>query len=351
MDCLHIGTPPPEFMESKLIYVHDYLKLSHIRSNANFVTSPRFWCFGHEWELRVYPGGDEESDGSDTRGSIHLRHCSCGEIEIEWSVMLMQDGGERFISVDSADAPLNMIFDGPDHSQRFGYITDREEIVEDPATHLECESSLGIKVWMMQSSRKRNCVVPQCQPAYDNMEVFLDDETSDIAFQVKGRNVVAHKSIIKAHAKDFFVMCEGSTVESPMLINDVNPDVFEMMLHSLYGGFIPPNEWQRNSESILDAACKYGFNRLKSEAEVWYLKYVEFTVDNVIDVFLKADGNNCAILREAAKEHMAENGAEVVASESFVKLHESLPLMREVMTAALDKKVESNKRKRLASRE
>eukprot|EP00956_Cyclotella_meneghiniana_P033200 scaffold94357_cov23-Cyclotella_meneghiniana.AAC.1 len=204
MDCLHIGTPPPEF------YVHDYLKLSHIRSNANFVTSPRFWCFGHEWELRVYPGGDEESDESDTCGSIHLRHCSCGQIKIDWSVMLMQDSGERFIYVNE-DGPVNFIFDGPDHSQRIGYITEREKIVEDPEIHLECASSLGIKVWMWQSSRKRNCVIPQCQPAYDNMEV-------------KGRNVVAHKSIIKAHAKDFFVMCDGSSVESPMIINDVNPD-------------------------------------------------------------------------------------------------------------------------------
>lgn len=320
-----------------MLYVHDYRKLSDSRSNDNFVTSPRFWCFGHEWELRVYPGGDEELDESDTRGSIHLKHCSCGEIEIDWSVMLMQDDGQKFISVND-NVRRYIIFDGPDHSQRIGLITDREEIVKDPELHLDCRSSLGIKVWMRQGITTTDYLVtPQCQSSYNNMEVFLDDENSDISFDVNGRNVVAHKTIIKAHAKDFYVMCEGSSLESPMLINDVNPDVFELMLCSLYGGIIPPSEWQRNSELFLDAACKYGFSKLKSEAEMWYLKCVQFTVDDVIDVFMKADGNNCSILREAAIEFMAENGEDVVASDSFDKLRESLPLMREVMTAALRK--------------
>lgn len=324
-----------------MIYVHDYLELSHTRSNDNFVTSPRFWCFGHEWELRVYPGGHESSDESDTCGSIFLRHCSCGEIKIDWYVMLLKDGGCVFETIHQGNNAIG----GPDDSCHVGDITAREDILDTPGYHLECRSTLGIKVWMKESSSTTTnnvLVLPQCKSAYDNTEVFLDDETSDVAFQVDGRNVVGHKSIIKAHAKDFYVMCEAFSVESPMIMNDVNPDVFEMMLHSLYGGVIPPDEWQRNSESILNAACKYGFNTLKSEAEVWYLKYVQFTVDNVIDVFLKADGNNCAILRQAAKKYMAENGKEVVASQSFVKLHESLPLMREVMTAALESKKRKN---------
>eukprot|EP00956_Cyclotella_meneghiniana_P008058 scaffold10745_cov25-Cyclotella_meneghiniana.AAC.2 len=74
------------------------------------------------------------------------------------------------------------------------------------------------------------------------------------------------------------------------------------MLRSLYGGLILPAELKSNSETILTAACEYGFNKLKSEAEVWYMKSLELTVENVIDVFLKADGNNCVILREASKK-------------------------------------------------
>ena len=54
--------------------------------------------------------------------------------------------------------------------------------------------------------------------------------------------MVAHKSIIKAHAKDFYIMCKASSLESPMPIDDVSPEVFELMLRSLYGGVILPAE-------------------------------------------------------------------------------------------------------------
>ena len=81
-------------------------------------------------------------------------------------------------------------------------------------------------------------------------------------------------------------------------------------------------------------ACKYGFNKLKSEAQ--------FTVENVIDVFLKADGNNCVILREAAKKYMSEHGEEMLESESFDRLRESGSLWKEVMAAV----IRSNKKGR-----
>jgi hypothetical protein len=115
------------------------------------------------------------------------------------------------------------------------------------------------------------------------------------------------------------------------------------MLRSLYGGCILPDEWNEYSWSILKAASKYGFIKLKSEAEMWYIKSCEFTVDNVIDEFLKADGSHFTLVREAAKEFMAEHGQEIIASESFDRLYESKSLMKEVMTAVAQNK---NKRKR-----
>ena len=107
--------------------------------------------------------------------------------------------------------------------------------------------TLGIKVWMREIEKAEDgLVIPQYQPAYDNMAVFLDDETSDIVFDLNGTQVVAHKSIIKAHTKEFYVMCEASNVESAMLIEDVTPEIFTLMLCSLYGGVILPAEWKSN---------------------------------------------------------------------------------------------------------
>jgi hypothetical protein len=155
--------------------------------------------------------------------------------------------------------------------------------------------------------------------------------------------LVAHKGILKAQAREFCEMCEANSKDEPMIISDVDEDVFRIMLYSLYGGGLLPQDLQRHSASILKASSKYGFTKLKEEAEVWHAKSIKFTVDNAIDEFMKADGSNYPIVKVAAKKFILEHGKEIVSSESFARLNESLPLMREVLAAAFDN---SNKRQR-----
>jgi hypothetical protein len=58
---------------------------------------------------------------------------------------------------------------------------------------------------------------------------------------------------------------------------------------------------------------------------------------------MEADGNDFAIVRDAAKKFMIEHAEEILESEAFDRLRESLPLLKEVMAAALKNR---NKRKR-----
>ena len=330
MDGLHIGTPPFYFMEFKTIYVHNYIELSKTRSDDNFVTSPRFRCFGNnEWELRVYPGGSEQH----IKPFVELRHCSDEEIRVDFCIMLFEGNyGDHFDILGTKER----MFCGPNH-------VDPDHRVELPDISNKDDDYLDGGTLFLQVGLREireaddDLVIPQCQPAYDNMAVFLDDDSSDILFDLNGTQVVAHKSIIKAHAKEFYVMCEASSMESAMLIEDVTPEIFEMMLRSLYGGVILPAEWKSNAKTILTAASKYGFNKLKYDAEVWYAKSLQFTLENVIDVFLEADGSNCVILREAAKKYMCEHAEEVLKSESFDRLRESKSLLIEIMTGALQR--------------
>ena len=101
-------------------------------------------------------------------------------------------------------------------------------------------------------------------------------------------------------------MCKEHSLTSPMMISDVDKEVFTIMLRSLYRGEILPEEWQEqeNSEAILKTASKYGFSTLKSEAEVWYASSLNFTVDNVIDEFMTADGNSKALVKAAAMKKL-----------------------------------------------
>ena len=58
-----------------------------------------------------------------------------------------------------------------------------------------------------------------------------------------------------------------------------------MVLKYVYGGEIGAN-WKEDAKKYLDAADKYGISELKVQAEAWYVTYVSFTADNVIEDLL-----------------------------------------------------------------
>eukprot|EP00956_Cyclotella_meneghiniana_P034203 scaffold102385_cov55-Cyclotella_meneghiniana.AAC.4 len=353
MECLHIGTPPSALgcWESKTIYVHDFLNLSDTKSDDNVVYSPEFKCFGHFWKLVVFPGGSEVA--SDGNVSLFIDNMSGETITTDCKIsVLKKDGNTSQYSklmkkITFAKNSVNYeLKKGESYSYGSHSLIKREIIVGSPSDFLY-HGSLRIKVQMRLSAGCYHNRIRRDFPEPDFVHIFGDDETTDIAFDLKGKIILAHKCIIKCKANDLYVMCEAYNKTTPMPIDDVDEVVFEIMLVSLYyGGDLFPEEWQNHSEAILNAAGKYGFDALRSEAEVWYSKSLKFTVDNVIGEFMKADGNNHALVKAAAKKFMMKHGEEIVASESFHLLYESKELVREVMAGMAASFQNSKKRKR-----
>jgi len=328
--------------ETKITYFHHFLDLPDTKGNDNVVESPRFKCFGHKWKLNVYPGGYRTS----TNGwvSLSIVNLSDEKITIDYQITLL-NADDKVLCMKRA---TKRVFDSADTSC-WGdkNLVSRATLVEKQSEYLD-NGALKIQVMMRLSGGCYHNRIRQHVPDNNYLGVKGDDETSDVAFDLQGEIMVAHKCIIKSNAKDFYVMCEGYSKSSPMIIADVDKVIFGILIRSLYGGGVFPEEWQKYSEPILEAASKYGFDTLKSEAEVWYSKSLKFTVDNVIEKFMEADGKNYSLVKAAAKQFIMNHGKEVVASESFNSLYESKELMREVMTAAFDN---SKKRKREGGQE
>lgn len=68
---LNVGIPPPCSDGWKVVKVkfHDFYNLCKPRDEA--YTSPKFSCFGHEWVLRLYPGGKQRSTDGYVAISLH----------------------------------------------------------------------------------------------------------------------------------------------------------------------------------------------------------------------------------------------------------------------------------------
>jgi len=57
-----VGTPPGDFKgwTTTEVCYHGFANLPTTRNEK--VLSPKFSCFGHQWVLKLYPGGEEDSE-------------------------------------------------------------------------------------------------------------------------------------------------------------------------------------------------------------------------------------------------------------------------------------------------
>src|SRR6056300_326924 len=82
-------------------------------------------------------------------------------------------------------------------------------------------------------------------------------------------------------------------------------------------GSVPQDVLKQNAKEIIDTADKYSIVNLKLEAEAAYVESTVITMENAIDNLLYADAKNCALLKEAVLDFLAENSIEAVEKISF----------------------------------
>ncbi|KAL7493724.1 hypothetical protein ACHAWT_006202, partial [Skeletonema menzelii] len=146
----------------------------------------------------------------------------------------------------------------------------------------------------------------------------------------------AHRLILKACAP-MLASLFGSDDENEnnekiarVSITDINPTIFHHLLYYVYGGSVPDGEMKIHAKDIINAADKYSIVNLKLQAEAAYVKSTEITIGNAIDILLYADSLNCAFLKEAVMDFLAENSSDS-QQLSFADVPSSL--MKDVFAA------------------
>ena len=227
MECLHFGTPPSNYKcwESKTFHIHNFLDLPDTKGNDNVVKLPKFKCYGHTWLLAVYPGGREKS--SDGYVAVKIGNSSNEKISVDFKITLLDADGKESHRINKEMRVFQP-------SEGVGTdLVKRANLIENQSKYL-VNKALKIKVQMRLSEGYHNRI-RQHLPATDYRNIFGNETTCDVAFDFEDKILRAHKCIIQFKAEDFHVMCEGYSVTSPMKIDDVDKDIFRIMLFSLYG--------------------------------------------------------------------------------------------------------------------
>ena len=334
---LHVGTPSPEFNKrsktertTKVICFHKFATLSTERGES--VYSPYFDGFGNQWCLQIYPGGDDDAD--EGMASIYLCNMSNKDIEIDFGFSFINGSGNQVLCTQLGTPNHFAPVDDTEPSS-FGY--------SNYAKHSTLMSSLVdgalvIKVNMKVAlSPPIICENPSACKVIQGL--FLSNKSADIAFKVRVEEqpkddtmkvaktaqftlpFPAHRLIVENCSTILADMCESNDDgKTQVLIHNVSPDVFLLMLSYIYGMKIANDEMKSHAKEIIDAADRFGVVNLKLEAETFYVEATKITMTNVMELLLYAESKNCALLKEAAMDYIVENKADVIDELSFTDI-------------------------------
>ena len=312
-----VGTPPGkiEGWITTNVYFHGFVHLTTARDEC--VESPVFFCFWHKWRLSIWPGGEEDSPEGFV--AVQLSNRSNESITIQYGYSVRDANGKEVVNIEP-DTDEFGAYDSEDGDYKNAWcnpkFSKRSTIMK-----LLVQGSLIVEVRMKlpcTGSNDATHFVPTNQFNQNMLELFMDEETADVVFEVgeeqqtKGRrkraksttNFHAHRLILKKNASELYDMCgksdEGGITTIP--ITDVTPEIFEHMLYYAYGGKLSDEELESNPKDIINACDKYGVVQLKLEAEACYVKTTTITINNMIDILHYADSKNLALLKEAVME-------------------------------------------------
>ena len=307
---IDVGVPTLEYLNSgRFIFVFHRFESPPCKK-GDFNYSDEFQCFGHDWMLRLYSGGDEWDD--EGKISLRLGHLSEGYIGVDIELSLIDSKGRRAHTLATKDTTFVRDF------SVFSDFFDRETIL-DPKFKILDNGALTIELKMTSSDPRMKSFkhfVPNKSYAAV-AELYDDDETCDISFLLKnGVTMRAHRCILKAGAPALFELCKDYEEQISVPLTDIGQDIFDHMLGYIYGIDVPIDAMRNisTSKAILDLAHKYGITDLKIKAEAFYTMYFDVTMDNVASVLLDASAKNYALLKETAMHFVGENLDKVLAS-------------------------------------
>ena len=325
MNVVDVGTPPDGWATT-LVRLHGFANLPATREDHT--ESPRFSCFGHQWCLQICPGGDEDSP--EGYAAVLLVNKSDASIEIQFNYCVRDRSGKEVVSTKSFTEEFGIDGSG-DNAWYTADFAKRSKLMT-----LLVNGSLIIEVRMKSTSTDKSAIqfIPSNPINKNVLELFMDEETADVVFEVGGEqqkgkrkkaktsttNFHAHRPILKKCAP-LYEMCgksdDGGERITTVSIIDVKPEIFRHMIYYAYGGKLSKEDLKNNAKDIIDACDKYGVVHLKLEAEAYYVKSNEITMDNMMDNLLYADSKNLALLKEAVMDYIVANKKRIIGKVSF----------------------------------
>ncbi|WVZ94508.1 hypothetical protein U9M48_040391, partial [Paspalum notatum var. saurae] len=338
-----VSTCTPEMEQGT--HVFHILGYSHHRARATSkaIRSGKFSVGAHNWVIGFYPNGDNRFE-KDCVIAFLLLVDKNTKVQASFEMRLLNQGAGPSLSVHKEAS----VFD-PDDNSRISAFKIKRSLLE-ASTHLqddrliiECVLTVTKELRVTKATSFPKIQVPPSDIGEHFGRLLETKEGVDVIFSVGGVVFTAHKLVLAARSPVFRAELYGPMRErgtKPIVIEDVQPDVFRALLHFIYNDSLPPFEDLEADDScemirhLLVAADRYAMERLKLICQSILCENLH--VQTVATTLALADQHHCDMLKDACIEFITcSNSMDAVAStEGYKNLKRTCP---SVVIEALEK--------------
>lgn len=297
---------------------------------GKFVSSSTFTVSGYGWNIRIYPDGWKEEDKA-AYMSAFLCFCSgTTDVKVKCSLSLLEKDGK----VSNLQS-MTYTFQPVGGYWGWGKFIEKSKLQEllsrnDDCFTIRCVMTI-IKVPRTEDVSTVIVPVPQSDLHTHFGNMLKDGEGVDVAFSVGDQLFRAHRYVLAARSPVFKAELFGQMKETTMKcikIDDMEPAIFEALLHFIYTDSLPSNCDLDQSvvlQHLLVAADRYGLDRLKAICDGKLCQRID--VQTVATTLALAEQHHSVQLKNACLVYLSSRDVLRVVKETdgFKHLAASCP--------------------------
>ncbi|XP_044393934.1 BTB/POZ and MATH domain-containing protein 3-like [Triticum aestivum] len=313
---------------SYVLKVDGYSRAKALLKNGECMTSTHFGVGGHDFVVRYYPNGSRKNYPDFISVYLFLEHVDAEDVKAKYTFSVLDLNGEPVPSYSLSsrgyqDFVKKADLKGSAHL-RDDCLTIRCDVTIMKETHIDGQSR-----------------VPPSDLHRHLRDLLYNRDAADLTFQVGGKIFSAHRCVLAARSSVFKAELLGamqeSSAASPIEICDMEPDVFESLLHFIYTDSVPAVLDVVMASYLLVAADRYNIGRLKLICEENLCNHIDSSM--VATSLVLAEQHGFHHLKEACLKFLATPSnleAMVAKSDGYEHLKSSCPsLLKEVISTIL----------------
>ncbi|XBI78282.1 hypothetical protein VPH35_088004 [Triticum aestivum] len=286
-----------------VIKIDGYSRTKELLEAGKCTTSIAFKVGDHNWAVTFYPNG----------------YSSPGFISVY--LVLESADAKDFIKQEDLERSVHLRGD---------------------SFRIRCDVTVMKKIRSEEAHANQFVVVPPSNLHLQFGSLLESKDGADVAFQVGGEILLAHRSVLAARSPVFKAELFGAMREragDPIEIHDIEADVFKSLLHFIYTDSLPESTNVGTAQvdvvtanHLLVAADRYDIERLKLICQDKLCNHIGTKM--VATSLALAEQHNCHGLKEACFEFLASpsNLEAMIASDGYQHLKSSCPsALKELM--------------------